>query len=100
MNKSQEKSYLAKAEVTTLKASRYMKALCNHFDRKAKASYDDVDGQIEFSFGNCNLKAADDLLFVTATAHNSDQLERTKQVVASHLVKFGQKDELHVEWVG
>lgn len=99
MKELQALNLLARAEVSTGKARRYMKALCNHFDRKAKASYNDVNGQIEFSFGNCTLQAADNRLFITASAENSKQLERTQQVIASHLVKFGQKDELHVNWV-
>jgi iron complex transport system substrate-binding protein len=35
---------VATAQVATPKASRYLKALCNHFDRKAEARYDDNRG--------------------------------------------------------
>ncbi|MFK7802463.1 MAG: DUF2218 domain-containing protein [Anaerolineae bacterium] len=99
MNESTELNSLARAEVNTIKASRYMKALCNHFDRKAKANYDDAKGKIEFSFGFCNLEAAADRLFITVSAQDGEQLERTKQVIGSHLVRFGEKDELHVDWL-
>lgn len=34
---------VATAHVETGKASRYLKALCNHFDRKVTASYDDAN---------------------------------------------------------
>ncbi|MEM7800757.1 MAG: DUF2218 domain-containing protein [Chloroflexota bacterium] len=88
----------ASANVETAKASRYLKALCNHFDRKANASYTDNKGTVEFEFGDCTLVASDTHLAIEVGAESEAMLERTMHVVGGHLVRFGKKDELVVNW--
>lgn len=90
---------VATAHVPTPKASRYLKALCNHFDRKATASYDDHNGRIQFAFGECTLQAADEALLIRVVAESDTMFTRVKHVVADHLVRFGNKEELLVNWV-
>jgi hypothetical protein len=92
-------AYKAAAHVETAKASRYLKALCNHFARKVTACYDDVNGRVQFPFGDCELHATADALHITVTAVDETMLARTKDVVADHLVRFGEKEELAVNWV-
>ena len=48
-----------RATVPTGKASRYLKALCNHFDRKVSATYDDALGKVEFGFAYCEMRASE-----------------------------------------
>ncbi|MEM7336946.1 MAG: DUF2218 domain-containing protein [Chloroflexota bacterium] len=91
-------SRTATAVVETAKAGRYLKALCNHFDRKANASYGDTTGAVEFDFGTCNFEATDTNLLINVSAESNIMLERTKQVVADHLVRFGKRESLTVEW--
>lgn len=98
-NRDHQKNLVAYACVETAKALRYLKALCNHFDRKVTASYDDVNGCIQFPFGDCELHAAADALLITVSAESETMLARTKDVVADHLVRFGEKEELAVNWV-
>lgn len=90
---------VATARVVTPKASRYLKALCNHFNRKVDATYDDNSGHVEFPFGVCDLQADDEALLMTVTAESDSMLERLQAVVADHLVRFGNKEELQVQWV-
>lgn len=89
----------ATAHVATPKASRYLKALCNHFDRKAVASYQDNYGVIAFSFGKCHLQANNENLILHVGAETPDEFERVKNVMANHLIRFGNKEELQVNWV-
>ena len=89
----------ASAIVATEKGSRYMKALCNHFDRKADASYNDTTGHVKFAFGEADFQVTDSAIQIEVRAESGAMLERTKHVVGDHLVRFGQKDELTVEWV-
>ncbi len=91
--------YKATAHVETAKASRYLKALCNHFARKVQASYDDDYGRVQFPFGDCELRATADALHITVTAVNKTMFVTAKDVVADHLVRFGEKEELTVNWV-
>ena len=89
----------ASAVVATQKGSRYMKALCNHFDRKAEATYSDTTGHVKFAFGEADFEVNDSAIHIEVRAESGEMLERTKYVVGDHLVRFGQKDELEVEWV-
>ena len=90
---------VATAQVKTPKAARYLKALCNHFDRKAEARYDDNNGHIQFSFGECSLHAVEDALLLQVIAESDTRFDRVKHVVADHLVRFGVMEELVVDWV-
>lgn len=89
---------IATAHVATPKASRYLKALCNHFDRKANAHYDDTSGQIQFPFGECTLEVIDDALLIQVVSESETMFTRVKHVVADHLVRFAVKEELTVNW--
>ncbi len=89
----------ATAEVLTDKSSRYLKALCNHFDRKAEARYDDNSGHVKFPFGECTLHASEKALLLQVVAESETMFARVKHVVADHLIRFGTKEELVVEWV-
>ncbi len=89
----------ATAQVETAKASRYLKALCNHFARKVTASYDDDYGRVQFPFGDCELRATTNALLITVTAVDETMFVTAKAVVADHLVRFGEKEELTVNWV-
>lgn len=90
---------VATARVETPRASRYLRALCNHFDRKVQAEYDDNEGRIHFPFGECELHATDEALEIRVTAVSEVRLARARRVVADHLVRFAQKETLHVDWV-
>lgn len=96
---SDEALHIALARVKTAKAPRYLKALCNHFNRKVTASYDDNIGRVHFPFGDCTLQAEAETLVIHVSAASAMTLTRTKHVVADHLVRFGEKDELTVTWV-
>lgn len=93
------RQHTAVAEVATPKASRYLKALCNHFARKVTATYDDNHGRVNFPFGDCQLQATDSTLHLTVTAESEAMFIRTKEVVADHLVRFSANEELIVTWV-
>jgi uncharacterized protein len=86
------------ADVTTEKPSPYMRQLCKHFGHKVDASFDDDSGYIQFEFGRCELHAADGTLGLTVTAANEESQQRMRNVIGSHLERFGKRDELTVTW--
>jgi len=89
----------AQATVETPKASRYLKALCNHFNRKVTAEYTDTTGNVQFGFADCQMTATDVTLDISIQADNEDNFKRVKHVVADHLVRFGNHETLEVVWV-
>lgn len=90
----------ASAFVITPKASRYLKALCNHFNRKGSASYEGDLGRVSFPFGECEMEAKETGLHITVTAPTDTKFSRIKSVIDSHLIRFGgEQEELKVDWV-
>lgn len=90
---------VATARVATPKASRYLKTLCNHFNRKVEAAYEDDKGHVDFPFGTCDMHVEDETLVLTVTAESASMFDRVKHVVADHLIRFGNREELQVNWV-
>ena len=86
------------SSVQTDKASRFMKALVNHFGRKASAAYEGNSGYIEFDFGRCDIEAQPDTLSFTLNSPGQEELDRLKMVVDKHLVRFSQDEITGLEW--
>jgi uncharacterized protein len=88
----------SQATVSTEKPVPYMRQLCKHFGHKVDAVFTDDSGYINFEAGRCDLRAGDGELFLTVTADSEENRERLRNVVGSHLERFGRRDELSVSW--
>lgn len=91
--------YKAQAAVATPKASRYLKALCNHFSHKVTAEYTESQGKIQFGAANCVMNAQDDTLVIEIQSEQTADRDRIKQVMASHLERFAPGENLVITWV-
>ncbi|MER5867760.1 DUF2218 domain-containing protein [Kitasatospora sp. NPDC002040] len=89
----------SQARVATDRPARYGKQLAAHMSRKIKADWSEESGRGELVFGagTATLTAEEGalLLVVEGEQENLPQLE---DVVGRHLVRFGARDELVVEW--
>ncbi len=89
----------SESRVVTEKPTPYMKQLCKHFGHKVEVAFDDERGSIAFAMGRCELDATQPgVLLMTATADDDESLERTRNVIGSHLERFGKRDGLSVSW--
>lgn len=88
----------SQADVATDKPVPYMRQLCKHFGHKVDAAFDDDSGYIQFESGRCDLRAGDGELHLTVSADDEENRERLRNVVGSHLERFGRRDELSVSW--
>ena len=88
------------ANVATERPERYLKQLVSHLGRQvdSEQSEDGHSGALIFSAGNCALSAEPGTLRMTARAEDAERLAAVEAVVARHLVRFGEKDALTVEW--
>ena len=85
--------------MATSRPERYAKQLAGHWAAKAEVSVDEGVTTIAFDGGNTAVLRPDgDRLQVDATVPDGGDVDRFAQVVADHLVRFGQRDELAVEW--
>lgn len=89
---------IATASVPTPNAERYVKALCNHFNRKAEGSYEGNRGNVSFAFGDAELAAVDEVIELKVSAESEKMFARIKHVVDDHLIRFAKKETLMVEW--
>ncbi len=90
---------VATSNVHTPNALRYVKALTNHFNRKAGGSYEGNVGTVNFPFGDAVLEAQDDEILLRVSAESDTMFDRVKDVVGGHLERFAQKETLTVAWV-
>ena len=88
------------ADVTTDRAARYGKQLASHMARRATAEWDEQAGTgwIDFGETRADLAASADGLHISLSAA-PDAVARMEDVVGRHLVRFGARDELTVQWV-
>lgn len=88
----------SKTAIPTEQASRYLQQLCKHFAHKLPVTFDEHQGQISFSIGECRLKADGNALLIDLTAPTAEDMEQLKDVVIRHLVRFAFREELAVAW--
>jgi hypothetical protein len=89
----------AEAQIPTASASKYLQQLCKHFQHKLPATFDAQAGQITFPLGETKLAADDETLTIRVESANGEDLERLKDVVVRHLVRFAFREELKVDWM-
>jgi uncharacterized protein len=91
-------AFRAAARVATAQASKYLQQLCKHFQHKLPATFDAAAGAITFPTGEVKLAADAEALAISLQSPTGDDLERLKDVVARHLVRFAFREELSVAW--
>ena len=86
------------ANIATPNGRKYLAQLCKHFQHKLPAKWDENAGSIEFSIGQCRLSARESELEIVLASADAAQLAQLQDVVARHLLRFGFREELVVEW--
>lgn len=85
--------------MTTDRPARYAKQLAGHWARKGSAGVEDGATVIRFETGQVVvLRPEDAVLRIEASVPEADDPDRFARVVAEHLQRFGQRDELEVVW--
>ena len=90
----------SEARVATDRPHRYAKQLASHLGRRSRTSWDEDSGEGSLLFqngGKGSLTATEGALLLTLETE-SEHLDLLEGVVGGHLVRFGSKDELVVEW--
>jgi hypothetical protein len=89
------------ATVATERPGRYAKQLTSHLARRLETSWDGDTGTgwVVLGEGRAELTAAGAALQMNIESPDAEQLARFEDVIGRHLVRFGTKDELIVQWV-
>jgi len=88
----------ASASVQTEKAQRYLAQLCKHFAHKVQVDWSETEGVAHFPPGVCRMRAEADSLELVCESGSAEGLATTKAIVEDHVVRFGWKEELTVNW--
>jgi hypothetical protein len=88
------------AHVATPTPDRYAKQLASHLGHRVPVSQG-ADGStvLTFGAGTATLRSADGALVMVAEAADDAGLAQVEDVLARHLVRFGERQELTVTWV-
>lgn len=79
-------------------AERYLGTLCKHFGHKVPVTHEAGSGRIELPFGACELSADEAGLSLSATAEDRATLDKTIQVISSHLDRFAFRENPELTW--
>lgn len=87
------------ARVATDRPARYAKQLAAHMSKRIETSFSPETGHgtLVFKAGTATMEAQSDALLLTVEGER-DNLAGLEDVVGRHLVRFGARDELVVEW--
>ena len=88
----------SRAVVTTPRPSSYLLQLAKHFRHKLDVRFDAHEAVIPFEGGHATLRVEGGALSLAAFAQSPAGLDRVEDVIASHLERFGRRDELRVAW--
>jgi uncharacterized protein len=89
---------IASTIFTTQNAKRYLGTLCKHFGHKVPVSCDACSGRIELPMGQCALQADETGLSLTASADDRSKLDKTIEVISSHLDRFAFRENPDLSW--
>jgi uncharacterized protein len=80
-------------------AAKYLQQLCKHWSHRLEVEFSDRKGVVTFPGAVVNLEAEADALQVTIEGKDSEEVERMKGVVSSHLDRFAFREApLRFNW--
>jgi hypothetical protein len=92
-------SHTSTALVATERAERYRKQLAGHLGHRIEVREEPEQTVLVWGEDTTTtLCAKGDVLVMVSRAADEEGLARIENVAGSHLVRFGEKDELVVEW--
>ena len=88
------------ARVPTMSASRYLQQLAKHWSHKMSVVFSPEEGTIDFpNGGRLRMRAESAALDVALSVPESEDAERMRQVVASHIDRFAYSEApLPFDW--
>jgi uncharacterized protein len=90
---------IAKASVPTASAAKYVQQLCKHWSHKLEVDLSESRGVVKFPAAVVTLEPEANALEVTIDGEGSEEVERLKRVVASHLDRFAFREApLRFDW--
>lgn len=91
--------FTSSGSAATDRPERYGSQLVKHFTHKdLPGSWEDGRGFVEFSLGTAEFSVEPGALNMRIASSDAESLDKLRDVVERHLVRFGARDELSVVW--
>jgi uncharacterized protein len=87
-----------RADVRTDVPERYAKQLVSHLGRRVEFTVEGARSTASIAGGTGIVEVGDGVLTLLAVAPDAGTLDRVQDVLGRHLERFGQRNELVVEW--
>lgn len=92
---------IAKTSVPTVNGAKYMQQLCKHWSHKLEVELSEQRGVVRFPAAVATFEPRAGALEVAIEGDKSEEVERLKGVVASHLDRFAFREApLRFDWTG
>src|SRR6188472_1936051 len=88
----------SQARVSTSRPDRYAKQLVSHLGRRNPPRQEGAGMRLTFDRGSSVVTPGEDFLLLQAYADTAEDLAFVEDVVARHLLRFGEQDQLTVQW--
>ncbi len=88
----------SQARVSTSRPGRYAKQLVSHLGRHNPPRQEGTGTRLTFDRGSSVVTPGEDFLLLQVDADTAEDLAFVEDVVARHLVRFGEQDQLTVQW--
>jgi hypothetical protein len=79
---------IVSGRANTASGSKYLQQLCKHWGHKFEVELSENRGQVRFPSAVVTMEASADSLLVTIETHETESVERLKEIVANHLDRF------------
>lgn len=88
----------ARATVHTANSHGYLDEMCRHFGHRVHTQLGNGRGSVQFDEGTLLAHARPQALELELSAQDPKSLERLQALVTAHIERWGEADQLRVDW--
>ncbi len=88
----------AKLQLKAVKSHAYFDSLCKHFGRKVEVAREEDAATVAFPMGDCYMSVVGETMLFTVKAETEEGLEKAKNVIESHALRYGELKNSEAIW--
>ncbi len=91
--------FSSQSQFTTQTPEKYLMQMCKHFAHKVETNYSSTQGFVDFPCGSAEFLVSDNNLIFKVTADTNENLNQSKSIIESHIVRFAYRENLEkLDW--
>ncbi|GAA6212015.1 DUF2218 domain-containing protein [Hyphomicrobiales bacterium 4NK60-0047b] len=89
----------SQSQFTTETPEKYLVQMCKHFAHKVETTYSNTQGKVDFPCGKVEFLVDKNNLIFKVTAETNEDLNQSKSIIESHIIRFAFREKLEqLEW--